>query len=80
MNPRLKKAINDLRLNPSRTLLVIFALTIGLWGVGSILVSYFILTNDLNENFSRTAPFHVALTSKDFRQARFGLIQTTPGN
>lgn len=66
MNPRIKKSLNDLRLNPGRTLLVVFALAIGLWGVGSILVSYFILNNDLNENFRRTAPFHVALSSKDF--------------
>lgn len=66
MNLRIKKALNDLRLNPGRTWLVVFALAIGLWGVGSILVSYFILNNDLNENFRRTAPFHVALSSKDF--------------
>jgi len=66
MSPGLKKALNDLRTNLGRTLLVICALTIGLWGVGSILVSYFILKNDLNENFLRTAPYHAALTSGDF--------------
>ena len=78
MNPRLKKAFNDLRGNPSQTLLVIFALTIGLWGGGSILVSYFILKNDLNENFTRTAPFHVALTSKDFARLDLASFRQRP--
>jgi putative ABC transport system permease protein len=78
MNPGLKKAINDLRMNPSRTLLVIFALIIGLWGVGSILVSYFILKNDLNENFNRTAPSHVALTSRDFAKLNLDSFRQRP--
>jgi len=66
MNVKLKKAVRNLRINPARTALVIFALFIGLWGIGSIIVSYIILTNDLNENFLKTKPFHVALTSKNF--------------
>lgn len=78
MNLRLRKAFNDLWANPGRTLLVIFALTIGLWGVGSILVSYFILKNDLNENFTRTAPFHVALTSKDFAKLDLSAFRQRP--
>lgn len=78
MNPRLKKSINDLWGNPGRTLLVIFALSIGLWGVGSISVSYFILKNDLNENFTRTAPFHVALTSRDFASLGFASFKQRP--
>ncbi len=78
MNLRLKKALNDLWAHPGRTLLVIFALSIGLWGVGSILVSYFILKNDLNENFTRTAPFHVALTSKDFSRLDLDSFRRRP--
>ena len=39
MNSTLKKILNDLRAYPGRTALVIFALVIGLWGAGSVLVS-----------------------------------------
>lgn len=78
MNPRLKKAINDLRTNPGRAVLVIFALTLGLWGVGSILVSYVILAHDLNENFTRTTPFHVALTSGDFAKLDLASFRQRP--
>ena len=56
MNTKFKKALSDLLINPGRTALVIFALVIGLWGVGSILVTYTILKNDLNENYKRTNP------------------------
>lgn len=45
---------------------MILALAIGLWGVGTLSVSYVILKNDLNENFLRTSPYHVALNSKQF--------------
>lgn len=78
MNPRMRKALNDLRLNPSRTLLVVFALAIGLWGAGSVLVSYFILKNDLDGNYSRTVPFHVALTSRDFAKLDLATFRQRP--
>jgi putative ABC transport system permease protein len=66
MNSKIKKIIADLRINPGRTFTIIFALIIGLWGIGSILVSYTILSKDLNENFMGTDPYQAAITSKDF--------------
>lgn len=78
MSPAFKKALNDLRVNPGRTLLAVCALTIGLWGVGAILVSYFILKNDLNENYLRTAPYHVALTSGDFAKLDLAAFRQRP--
>lgn len=68
MNIKLKKVVSDLRINPGRIILVIFALIIGPWGAGSILVSYTILSRDLNENFTRTNPLHAAITSRDFNR------------
>ncbi len=78
MNIKLKKAINDLHLNPGRTALVVFALVIGLWGIGSILVSYTILSRDLNENFQRTEPLHAAITSKDFNRLDLKALKDRP--
>ncbi len=54
------------------------ALVIGLWGVGTILVSYFILSRDLQTNFLRTAPAHVILTSKDFNQLDLAAFKNRP--
>lgn len=73
MNMQIKKALSDLRSSPGRTLLVILALAIGLWGVGGILVSYTILTRDLSQNFIQTRPPHAILVSKDF--ARLDLAE-----
>ncbi len=68
MNTKYKKAFADLINKPGRSLFVILALTMGIWGVGTILVSYTILKNDLNENFLRTRPAHAVLSSKDFNK------------
>ena len=78
MNAKLKKVFSDLRINPGRSALVILALVIGLWGVGSIFVSYAILKNDLNENFKRTHPAHVIVTSKDFARLDLTAFRNRP--
>jgi len=78
MSMTLKKAYSDLRSSPGRTLLVVLALAIGLWGVGGILVSYTILTADLGENFTRTRPPHVILTSKDFGRLDLAALRGRP--
>lgn len=78
MNIVLKKVLNDLRSVPGRTALVILALVIGLWGVGSILVSYIILKNDLHENYVRTNPAHVIITSKDFDKLDLEAFKNMP--
>ena len=78
MNMKWKKVISDLRINPGRIVLVIAALVIGLWGAGSIFVSYTILSRDLNENFIRTNPLHVAITSKDLKRLDLTALRKRP--
>lgn len=78
MNAGVKKALSDLRLNPGRASLVILALVIGLWGVGSIVVSYTVLKNDLNENYKRTHPAQVVVTSKDFKRLDLTAFRERP--
>ena len=78
MNIKLKKVVSDLRINPGRIILVIFALIIGPWGAGSILVSYTILSRDLNENFTRTNPLHAAITSRDFNRLDLAALRNRP--
>ncbi|MBI3176961.1 MAG: ABC transporter permease [Chloroflexi bacterium] len=79
MNIKLKKALSDLTTHPGRTALVILALVIGLWGVGSILVSYAVLRNDLNENYARTNPAHVVMTSQNFDRLDLAAFRNRPG-
>ncbi|HEY0635973.1 MAG TPA: ABC transporter permease [Gammaproteobacteria bacterium] len=74
----LKKALSDLRLYPSRFALVAFALVIGVWGVGSILVSYYVLSRDLSQNFLNTQPAHAILTSSDFARLDLAALRSRP--
>ena len=78
MNMTLKKALSDLKNFPSQTLVAIFALVIGLWGIGGILVSYAVLTNDLRVNFTQTLPPHAVLTSKDFGRLDLASLKARP--
>jgi putative ABC transport system permease protein len=68
MKMKFKKTLNDLMVSPKRTFLVVFALVLGIWGVGTVFVSNFILTNDLNANFQSTSPAHVIMHSENFDQ------------
>jgi len=78
MNTPIKKAFRDLRQSPGQTVLAIFALAIGLWGVGAILVSFTILTRDLNENFIQTRPAHAVLTSMNFDRLDLTSLRARP--
>ena len=78
MNTKFKKSLSDLLINPGRTALVIFALVIGLWGVGAIVVTYAILKNDLNENYRRTEPAHAIMTSKNFDRLDLAAFRARP--
>lgn len=77
-NIKLKKSLNDLAVNPARTALVLFALVIGMWGVGTIIVSFTIMKNDLNENFTRTIPAHVIITADNFKKLDLEKFRSRP--
>ncbi len=78
MSTPLKKVFKDIRLNPGRFSLVVFALVIGIWGVGSILVSYYILSRDLGANFLNTRPAHAVFTSRDLERLDLGALRAKP--
>ena len=59
-----KKIWRDLTERKARTLLTIIGLIVGLWGVGSVVVAWKVLDNDLSENFTSTNPPAIILTLK----------------
>ena len=63
-----KKSMRDIKQRFGATLLAIVALSIGIWGGGTLLISFYIMSNDLSENYLQTEPTQLALTSKDFAQ------------
>jgi putative ABC transport system permease protein len=61
INPRWKKALRDLWLNKTRTLLVVAAMAIGIFGLGLVADAYAILTREMNVNYMRTNPASATL-------------------
>ena len=67
MRHQLLKVWNDVKGGGSRSLLVVFALALGLWGAGSVFVSFSILNPDLKSNFMRTEPAHAIVMFESAR-------------
>ena len=72
---KFKKTLSDLKISPKRTSLVIFALVLGIWGVGTVFVSNYILRRDLNSNYQSTTPAQLILHSENFD--KLNLVQFT---
>ncbi len=58
----IKKIWRDLVERKGRTALTLLGLAIGLWGVASVAVAWFILGHDLSANFLSTNPPAIAMT------------------
>lgn len=59
---RQRKALRDLWLNKSRSILVIVAIAVGIFGIGTILTSFAILTREMDANYLDTNPPSAVLT------------------
>lgn len=56
ISPRWRKMIRDLWLNLPRTLLVVLAIAIGIFGIGFVLNTYSILTREIDANYKVAKP------------------------
>lgn len=78
MNLKVTKALKDLRLRPRRTFLVIFAMGLGIWGIGTVLVAYSILTRDLDANYQMTNPMHLAFEGEGLEDLDLEAFRNQP--
>ena len=78
MKQQFLKAARDLTSNPKKTLLVVFALILGIWGAGMVQVSYVLLMHDLQANYQRTAPAHLVFSSPDFEKLNLEQFRGKP--
>jgi len=56
MRPRFTKVLADFTSDPVKSALLVFAVAIGVFGVGSILGAYGVLTREMARNYRSTAP------------------------
>jgi putative ABC transport system permease protein len=76
---RMKKVVRDLATRWGRTLLTIGGLSIGLFGLCSVLVAFTILSNDLNANFRNTNPPNIIVRNAEFAPATLDRIRAIDG-
>jgi putative ABC transport system permease protein len=73
-----RKALRDLWLNKARTLLVVLAIAVGVFGLGLVLDSYAILTREMNENYQRTNPASATLYTGPLDSATLEAVGALP--
>ncbi|MEP7013622.1 MAG: ABC transporter permease [Acidobacteriota bacterium] len=78
MRFQILKAWRDVRAGGAKSLLVVFALALGLWGVGSVGVAYRVLSRDLRQNFLGTIPPHAVVTFQEAGQIDLATLRARP--
>ena len=73
LSSRWRKILRDLWRNKARTFLAILAISVGIFGAGSILTTYGILTRELNADYLATNPASATLIADSVSA---GLLQT----
>ncbi len=61
LSPRWRKLLGDLRSSKGRVIMMVMALTVGIFGVGTILNAYSILTREMSRNYLGTNPASATL-------------------
>ncbi len=76
---RWRKVVRDLWLNKARTLLAVLAIAIGIFGVGTVLTGYSILTHEINANFLGTNPASAILYTDNADDKLAAAVESLPG-
>ncbi len=78
LSTRWRKALRDLWVDKTRSILVVLSIAIGIVGVGSILTSYAILTREMNRNYMDTNPASAILYVEGIDDNLVQSIQARP--
>lgn len=61
MRPRYKKVINDIKADWRKSLLLVLAIAIGVFGIGAVFGAYGILNREMDRNYMGTHPAHATI-------------------
>jgi putative ABC transport system permease protein len=79
IRPRWRKAFSDLWINPTRSLLVIASITVGLFALGTIATIYSIIREDLRVGYSSSNPANIQIQTSLFDPKLVDHIRKMPG-
>lgn len=77
--PRWLKAFRDLGANRGRTALVVLAIAVGVFGVGSMLVSYAVLMREMRADYLSTEPASAILHTGPLDAEALAAVRRVPG-
>lgn len=76
---RFRKVASDFSVRWGRTLLTLLGLSVGLFGLGAVLIAFAILSSDLDENFARTYPPNVIVSAEGVGTEALRRLQSLEG-
>ncbi len=79
MRPRWRKVFLDLFENPTRTLLVVFSIAVGVFSIGVIAGAYVIIENDMSASYAANKPANIELRMEDFDRDFLSTVENAPG-
>jgi putative ABC transport system permease protein len=74
-----RKLLNDLRLSKARTFLMVIAVAVSLFGIGTVLGAYGILTREISRNYLETNPASATLELDRTDEALVAAVRRQPG-
>lgn len=78
MKLQLALATRELGSRPQRTMMVVAALALGVWGAGTPLFTWSVLEPDLAANFARTRPPHAVLHASNWSRPELAALVARP--
>lgn len=81
MRPSIVKVIRDLKTDYVKSLLLVLAIAIGVFGIGSILGGYAVLTREMSRNYLGTEPASatIKINNSDIDLELLGGVEKIPG-
>src|SRR5215213_8023208 len=77
-SPRWQKLLRDLWLTRGRTALMVLAIAVSLFGVGTVLSAYAILTPEISRNYLGTHPASATIELDQVDDALLARVQVAP--
>jgi putative ABC transport system permease protein len=77
--PRWRKAFSDLWINPTRSLLVVASITVGLFALGTIATIHLVVQQDMRDGYSSSNPANIQIQTSLFDPKLVDHIRKMPG-
>ncbi len=79
IGPRWRKILRDLWLNKMRTLLVVLSIAVGVFGVGTVTLTFTLVQDEMMANYARAHPASATIYADAFDDTLLETVKRMPG-